>query len=296
MSNERLLLDDNIIKILIGDSIINNEFINGVTMPNLSGPKLCKLAEKLGMNIPYNEGNYKGYSRKQYMKDIIEYCINKEKISDLFNELIKKSNFKYLTENNFLYRGDSNSQYYELVQDFYMRINEILNFDDAYLVHSGTTWYVKKFDEDIKIEVSKEDINLEFIKKEYDKALKDLNENNYQHAITLCRSLLEDVFIKLLNNKSIEFKQNRKIKNYYKLVKENYNLKTGSDIDKSINELFTGLESVINAITELRNKASDSHAFQNKNYDLREYHIKLMINASVSISEFLIELMNDANS
>ena len=56
MSNERLLLDDNIIKILIGDSIINNEFINGVTMPNLSGPKLCKLAEKLGMNIPYNEG------------------------------------------------------------------------------------------------------------------------------------------------------------------------------------------------------------------------------------------------
>ena len=296
MSNERLLLDDNIIKILIGDSIINNEFINGVTMPNLSGPKLCKLAEKLGMNIPYNEGNYKGYSRKQYMKDIIEYCINKEKISDLFNELIKKSNFKYLTENNFLYRGDSNSQYYELVQDFYMRINEMLNFDDAYLVHNGTTWYVKKFDEDIKIEVSKEDINLEFIKKEYDKALKDLNENNYQHAITLCRSLLEDVFIKLLNNKSIEFKQNGEIKNYYKLVKENYNLKTGSDIDKSINELFTGLESVINAITELRNKASDSHAFQNKNYDLREYHIKLMINASVSISEFLIELMNDANS
>ena len=66
MSNERLLLDDNIIKILIGDSIINNEFINGVTMPNLSGPKLCKLAEKLGMNIPYNEGNYKG----AFFKDI----------------------------------------------------------------------------------------------------------------------------------------------------------------------------------------------------------------------------------
>lgn len=293
MKCEKLLLEDNIIGILIGDKPVNKSVIDGITMPNLSCRKICDIAKKIGMNISYNEGTYKGYSRKQYMRDVISFCIKENKISDLFNEITKKSNFKYLTENTFLYRGDSNMRYHELIGNFYMSINEILNFDDAYLVHDNDVWYVKKFDEDIKLELPKEEIDIDFIKREYDKALQDLENNNYQHAITLCRTLLEDVFVKMLNNKNVDFKQDGGIKNYYKLVKENYNLKTNSDIDKSINELFSGLENIVNAITELRNKASDSHAFQNKKYNLKEYHIKLMINSSISISEFLINLMND---
>lgn len=295
MKYEKLLLDEKIIEIIIGDKTVNKDIDESTKMPYLSGPKICQIAKQFGMHLTYNDGIYRGYSRKQYMHDVLLYCIENNKISELFNEITKKSNFKYLTENNFLFRGDPNTQYYELINHFWSSINEILNFDDAYFVHTDNIWYVKKFDEDVKIEVQTNKIDLQFVKNEYDKALKDLEENKYQHAITLCRSLLEDVFVKMLNNKNIAFKQNGKIKEYYKLVKENYNLKAGSDIDKNINELFMGLENIINAITELRNKASDSHAFQNKKYDLKEYHIRIMINASVSVAEFMIELMENDN-
>ena len=63
MKCEKLLLEDNIIGILIGDKPVNKSVIDGITMPNLSGRKICDIAKKIGMNISYNEGTYKGYSR-----------------------------------------------------------------------------------------------------------------------------------------------------------------------------------------------------------------------------------------
>ena len=294
MKCEELLLDENIINILIGDKSINKDIIYPVNMPYLRGIDICNIANDIGFKMPYNEGLYKGYSRKNYMKDLIKYCIKENKISNLFNEITRKNKFKFLAEDSFLYRGDSNMQYYEMMNDFYTSVNELLNFDNAYFIHNDNVWSVESFDEEIKIEIPKEELNLKFVKEEYEKALNDIKNNNYKHAISLCRTLLEDVFVKMLNEKNIEFKQNGEIKTYYKLIKDNYNLKTGTDIDKNINELLSSLESIVNAITELRNKAGDSHAFQNKKYNLKDYHIKLMINSSISLSEFLIELMNDS--
>jgi len=291
MKVEELLLDNDILDIFIGDRNIRNDFIYQLSMPHLTGKNICDLANNLGLEMTYNTGIYQGYSRRQYMQALIRYCINENKISELFNEITDKRKFKFLTDDYFYYIGDANSKYNQMIGDFFDSINKLLNFENAYLIHSNNFWRVASFNENIKIELPKKDIDMEFIDSEYNNIQKNICEKDYNHAITLCRTLVEEVFIKMLTKKNVKFDQNGDIRYYYKLVRENYNLKTGTDIDKSLNKLLTGLSNIIDAITEIRNKAGDSHAFLNKNYNLEEYYIRLMANASVTISEFLLETM-----
>ena len=129
MKCEELLLDENIINILIGDKSINKDIIYPVNMPYLRGIDICNIANDIGFKMPYNEGLYKGYSRKNYMKDLIKYCIKENKISNLFNEITRKNKFKFLAEDSFLYRGDSNMQYYEMMNDFYTSVSALTTND-----------------------------------------------------------------------------------------------------------------------------------------------------------------------
>ena len=82
---EGSLLDNDILRIIIGDKQIGNELFIENKMPYLSGKKVCLLGQELGLNINYNSGEYIGYSRLDYIKDVVNYCIKNNKISELFN-------------------------------------------------------------------------------------------------------------------------------------------------------------------------------------------------------------------
>lgn len=77
----------------------------------------------------------------------------------------------------------------------------------------------------------------------------------------------------------------------FKEVRDNYNIKTGHNIDKNINDLVNGLNKIVTAIGNIRNISSDSHGLGQARYNISDYHALLVVNASIAVCEFLISVM-----
>ena len=63
-----------------------------------------------------------------------------------------------------------------------------------------------------------------------------------------------------------------------------------SEMDKRINTLLSGLEKIVSSISEMRNKASDSHGVGKNRIAIEEHHARLIVNASVTMSEFVLSV------
>lgn len=62
----------------------------------------------------------------------------------------------------------------------------------------------------------------------------------------------------------------------YSQVKTLYNMHQNKDLDKRINGLLSGLEKILSAIAEMRNKGSDSHGVGTKRINISEHHARLL--------------------
>lgn len=51
-----------------------------------------------------------------------------------------------------------------------------------------------------------------------------------------------------------------------------------------------GLNAIVGAVAEIRNCASDAHGVGNERIFLEEYHVRLVVNSSMSMAEFILEL------
>ena len=60
------------------------------------------------------------------------------------------------------------------------------------------------------------------------------------------------------------------------------------DIDKRINMLLSGLEKIITSISQMRNKESDAHGVGSKRINISEHHARLLLNASILMSDFIL--------
>ena len=63
-----------------------------------------------------------------------------------------------------------------------------------------------------------------------------------------------------------------------------------SEMDKRINTLLSGLEKIVSSISEMRNKASDSYGVGKNRIAIEEHHARLIVNASVTMSEFVLSV------
>ena len=92
-----------------------------------------------------------------------------------------------------------------------------------------------------------------------ERAMKDVLDGNYDSAITKSRTLLEEVFCYVIEKKGETPSESGDIGRLYNQVKQLYNMHQNKDMDKRINGLLSGLEKILSAIAEMRNKVSDSH-------------------------------------
>lgn len=85
MDKFELLCDRDILAILDGDTkfgaIPLEEREQEVSMPYLSGNDICNIATKFGCPLAY--GGMK--SRREYLKDLITFCIKNERVSALLS-------------------------------------------------------------------------------------------------------------------------------------------------------------------------------------------------------------------
>lgn len=133
-------------------------------------------------------------------------------------------------------------------------------------------------------------VNRDYIKDISTRAIRDIENGEYDSAITKCRTLLEEVFCYVIEKKGEEPSQKGDIKKLYKQVKELYNMHADAGTDKRINELLSGLEKIIDAIAEMRNKSSDAHGVGQKRINISEHHARLFVNSAMTMADFILSV------
>ncbi|MBR1646244.1 MAG: abortive infection family protein [Selenomonadaceae bacterium] len=57
------------------------------------------------------------------------------------------------------------------------------------------------------------------------------------------------------------------------------------------NVLLSGLSSIVDSVAEMRNGNSDAHGLgKERTYDLKDYHARLVVNASMTLADFILSV------
>lgn len=294
MKTWNVLNDKEIIKLMIGDSAIKCGFTQDYMMPRMSGPNICEFGNSIGMNLNY-WGNKK-LSRWEYMQDVITYAINNNKLDLFFKNFFDLRRYRDLGKNS--YYKSACELYWEYINEFMFKVNEILFFEKCHIEYNFDTWKFNLVDDenDIKIECesidSIDDGYIKRLKKEIDNSIKNVD---YESAITKSRTLLEEIMIYGIELKGEEISAKGDITKLYRQFKTLYNMHQNSNMDKRINNLLSGFEKIITSISEMRDLNSDSHGAGKKRISIEKHHVVLFENASITMSEFLLSVINNKN-
>lgn len=298
-SKYELLREKNILAILDGDTDFGFLEINGensnikVSMPYLSGPMLCDMSNKFGLPVTY-AWNGGAQSRWAYMDDLLAHCIQNGHESDLLSFLFSKGQF---TEK---LRGQTpetiDYAYSHIVKAIINQINGILYFSGNELVQTGSVFVIQKIGTTISVAApSVTAIDRRYITDISERAMKDISDGNYDSAITKSRTLVEEVFCYVIEKKGVEPSESGDIGKLYNQVKQIYNMHQDKDVDKRINGLLSGLEKILSAIAEMRNKASDSHGVGAKRINISDYHARLFVNSAMTMADFVLAVSENAS-
>lgn len=116
-----------------------------------------------------------------------------------------------------------------------------------------------------------------------------ISQGDYKGAITTSRSLVESVIkdmYKKITGEDMESKGN--LPKDWKELSSLLNLHPDKNSSNDMNQIFTGLNSVIGGISSMRNKLSDSHG-HSKTYEVEKHHAILAVNAALTITDFLFD-------
>lgn len=297
MSNKfNLLKDKSIIEILDGDTELGTHNLSDgssmvLKMPYLSGPDLCGLSTRFGLPVTYPYCGGSALSRWQYLCNLIDHCIKKDTCSQLLSYIFKKESFYNLLCGKF--SDDIDVCYKLIVKSAINRINGFLYFSGNELVQTGNNFLIKSIGKNLIVDTP----SIKFIDREYIKsislrAISDIEIGNYDSAITKARTLLEEVFCYVIEEKNNTPDSSGNIQKLYKQVRELYNMHTDKNIDKRINILLSGLSHIVTAIAEMRNINSDSHGVGSKRISIDSHHALLFVNSSISMAEFILSVQS----
>lgn len=298
-SKFELLREKSILSILDGDVDFGTLEVNGtdsgikISMPYLSGPTLCDISNKFGLPVTYG-WNGGAQSRWAYLDDLLAHCVHNKRESDLLAFLFSKGQFVDKL------RGQAPEvieyAYAQIVNAVISQINGALYFGGNELVQVGKVFVIRKLGSTVGVAApSVKTIDRSYITDLSDRAMKDVIDGNYDSAITKSRTLLEEVFCYVIEKKGEEPSESGDIGKLYNQVKQLYNMHQRKDMDKRINELLSGLEKILSAIAEMRNKGSDSHGVGAKRINIADHHARLFVNSAMTMADFVLAVSEKAS-
>ena len=291
-SKFELLREKSILSILDGDVDFGTLEVNGtdssikISMPYLSGPTLCDISNKFGLPVTYG-WNGGAQSRWAYLDDLLAHCIQNKRESDLLAFLFSKGQFVDKL------RGQTPEvieyAYAQIVNAVISQINGALYCGGNELVQVGKSFVIRKLGSTVSVAApSVKTIDRSYITDLSDRAMKDVIDGNYDSAITKSRTLLEEVFCYVIEKKGEEPSESGDIGKLYNQVKQLYNMHQSKEMDKRINGLLSGLEKILSAIAEMRNKGSDSHGVGAKRINISDHHARLFVNSAMTMADFVL--------
>ena len=281
----KLLLNREILKILDGDAFFGFVKIKGeetlikLAMPYLTGPQICNVSKMFGFDVEYGKG---GLSRWAYMENLLKDCIENNQVSNLLVYLFSKKQF--INDLKTLDPNEIDIAYAQIVEEIIKQINKILYFSQSELRIQGCNYQIVGIGGSVNVDTPNvKTIDREYIKDITNRAMIDISNNNFDSAITKSRTLLEEVFIYVIEKKHGNPTESGNIGLLYKEVKTLYKMHANQKTDQRINMLLSGLEKIISAIAEMRNKGSDAHGLGAKRINISEYHARLFVNSAVTM-------------
>ena len=255
-------------------------------MPYLCGSRLCEISTDFGLPKTYS---WKGgaQSRWIYLRDIIDHCIEHKRMSELLSFLFSKEQFSRILSG---YTADViESSYSKITTTVIEQINGILYFGGNELIQISGKFLVRPIGTVVSVAAPTiRIIDRSYIKDLSERAMKDVTDENYDSAITKSRTLLEEVFCYVIEKKNETPVDNGDIGKLYNQVKQLYNMHQSKELDKRINGLLSGLEKILNAISEMRNKDSDSHGVGARRISISEHHARLFVNSAMTMADFIL--------
>lgn len=282
-----LLKQRAIIDILIGDKTIAERDEYKVEMPYLSGRNLFDRMRMFGFENTCPSGS----SRWNFMNDLLDYVIREQKESSLLSYWFSREHFKFLTA---LHDSEKiAAAYKDIIENVLSAINCHLFLDGNKLVKNGNNFLIIPSDEEAILELpSVKNIEVEYIRSLQDRCTKDLIAENFDSVITKSRTLIEEVLIFILEKNNVEVSAKGDIKKLYGQFKTLYKMHTQKGFEERINKLLSGLETILQAIAEMRNMNSDAHGVGKNRINIRKRDAQLVINTSIIFSEYLLETYN----
>lgn len=128
------------------------------------------------------------------------------------------------------------------------------------------------------------------------RAVIDIENSNFDSAITKSRTLLEETFCYVIELKGEMPTTSGSIGDLYTQVKKLYNMHQSKEIDNRINSLLKGLEKIVSAIAEMRNNNSDAHGVGQKRYNIEAHHARLFVNSAAAMADFILAVAMRKNS
>lgn len=293
-----LLRNKEIIAILDGDTKYGDyEFEDcrtvKISMPYLSGADLCALSTLFGLPVTYSWSGG-ALSRWQYLDNLLEHCIEKKKCSNLLAHMFSLNQFSKVLNGHGA--NEINEAHKTIVAKIIEQINGLLFFGGNELIIVGGNYVIHPIGSKIEIVAPTiKTIDREYIKSISSRALRDIEQNDFDSAITKSRTLLEETFCYVIEKKNETPSDSGDIGKLYKQVKTLYNMHTDADTDKRINTLLSGLNSIVSAVAEMRNKDSDAHGVGATRIPIEEHHARLFVNSSMAMADFILSVQQKNN-
>lgn len=130
----------------------------------------------------------------------------------------------------------------------------------------------------------------EYISSMTSRALMDIENSNFDSALTKSRTLVEETFCYVIELRNEIPDNSGNVKKLYNQVKQLYNMHQDQKIDKRINMLLSGLEKILTSISEMRNELSDSHGVGQKRMQIKEHHARLFVNSAMIMADFILSI------
>jgi len=261
-------------------------------MPRLSGPDLCGICQSFGIPIEYHWGGGANLSRWQYVELLFDECIKKSRCSDLLSYLFAKSQFKEDLEG--MTADEAESAYKRITKEIIDQINGLLSFGGHELCVVGNQYAIKNIGDQVKLSASSIKVpDRKYINDIAQRAFIDIEEGHFDSAITKTRTLLEEVFCYMIEQKNMIPSESGNINELFNQAKGLYKIHTDPNTDKRINDLINGINKIVTSVSSMRNKDSDAHGVGAKRIEIKDYHARLYVNAAVMLSEFFLSLSKD---
>ena len=130
--------------------------------------------------------------------------------------------------------------------------------------------------------------DIESVNEEFHRALENIETEPRQAVLAAC-NILESVFKVYIESRDIEMPSKKDIKGTWAVVRKDLNFDPKIVEDRDLQEILSGMASVVGGVGALRTHASTAHGRGKVSYRIEPRHARLAAHAAHTLALFVLE-------